>query len=177
MIFTPIELNGAFIIRLDKIKDERGFFARAWCRNEFAAHGLMKKLVQANVAFSRQKGTLRGMHYQLHPYEEAKLVWCTRGIIYDVMIDLREDSPTFKRWYGRKLTQDNYEMLYVPEGFAHGYQTLTDHAELFDSVSEFYSPENERGIRWNDSRFDIDWPLKKNLVISEKDKSWPDFSP
>jgi len=176
MIFTPIKLAGAFTVTLDRIGDERGFFARAWCRNEFFEHGLASDFVQANVAFSRRKGTLRGMHYQIPPFEEAKLVRCTRGRIYDVMIDLRQDSPTCMQWHGRVLTARGLDMIYVPEGFAHGYLTLADESEVFYQVSRCYSAEHERGVRWNDPAFGVEWPDMHPLLLSDKDKSWPFFA-
>ncbi|MEW5745343.1 MAG: dTDP-4-dehydrorhamnose 3,5-epimerase [Nitrospirota bacterium] len=177
MIFKETALKGAFIIEPEKRADERGMFARAWCRNEFEAHGLVAAVVQSNLSFSRKKGTLRGMHYQLPPYEETKLVRCTKGALFDVIIDLRPASPTYKQWIGAELTEENHTMLYVPRGFAHGFQTLTDNVEVFYHVSQFYSPEAERGIRWNDPLFGIRWPEAAERTISDKDRSWPDFTP
>ena len=177
MIFKETKLQGAFVIAIEKRQDERGFFARAWCKTEFEAHGLNVHLVQANLAFSQKKGTLRGMHYQVSPYEEAKLVRCIKGAIFDVAIDLRPDSPTYKSWVGVELTDDNHKMLYIPENFAHGYQTLTDNAEVFYQVSQFYSPESERGVRWDDPAFGIKWLETDDVVISEKDKNWLDYLP
>jgi dTDP-4-dehydrorhamnose 3,5-epimerase len=174
MIFAETKLPGAFIIELEKREDERGFFARAWCKKEFEAHGLNSDWVQANLAFSKRRGTLRGLHYQIAPYEEAKLMRCIRGAIYDVIIDLRPESPTYKRWLGVELTADNHKMLYVPEGFAHGYQTLMDNTETFYQASQFYSPESERGLRYDDPAFAIEWPIDVQ-VISDKDKSWSDY--
>ena len=174
MIFKETKLSGAFIVELEKLEDERGFFARAWCQQEFEVRGLTSRLVQCNVSFGRTQGTLRGMHYQVAPYEEAKLVRCTRGAIYDVIIDLRPDSPTYKQWMGVELTAENHKMLYVPEGFAHGYQTLMDNTEVFYQVSQFYSPESERGLRYDDPVFGIEWPIDVQ-VISDKDKSWSDY--
>jgi dTDP-4-dehydrorhamnose 3,5-epimerase len=174
--FAETKLRGACIIEIEKLKDERGFFARTWCRKEFEAHGLTSSVVQANVSFNKKKGTLRGMHYQIAPYEEAKLVRCTRGAIYDVIIDLRPGSPTYKQWFGVDLTAENYQMLYVPENFAHGFQTLSDNTEVTYQVSQFYTPGSERGIRWDDPAFSISWPLKIQ-VISDKDTSWPDYIP
>jgi len=175
MIFKETKLKGAFSIEIEKREDERGFFARAWCKKEFEDYGLTSHLVQANIAFSRKKGTLRGMHYQAPPYEEAKLVRCIKGVVFDVIIDLRPDSPTYTEWFGLQLTLDNYKMLYVPEGFAHGYQTLANNTEVLYQVSQFYSPESERGVRWDDPAFAIEWPEPNDLVISEKDKNWPDY--
>lgn len=174
MIFEETKLKGAFIIELEKIEDTRGFFARAWCQEEFEAHGLNTNWVQANLVFSERWGTLRGLHYQIAPHEEAKLMRCIRGAIYDVIVDLRPESPTYKQWLGVELTADNHRMLYVPGGFAHGYQTLMDDNETFYPVSHFYAPGFERGIRWDDPAFGIEWPLDVQ-VISDKDTSWPDY--
>lgn len=176
MRFIPTDLEGAFIVELHKIQDERGSFARAFCANEFSSQGLTANLVQANTAVSRHKGTLRGMHYQASPHAEAKLVRCIRGAAFDVMIDLRPESPTYCRWFGLELSAGGDRMLYVPEGFAHGYQTLEDDTELYYLVSEYYTPEAERGVRWNDPRFNISWPLTSGLHLSEKDQNWPDYS-
>jgi len=175
MIFEKTALAGAFIIEIEKREDERGFFARAWCQEEFEAHGLNTRWVQANLAFSKKKGTLRGLHFQIAPYEEIKLMRCTRGAIFDVILDLRPESPTYKQWFGVELTADNHRMLYVPGGFAHGYQSLVVDTEVFYPVSQFYVPRAEQGVRWNDPAFAIEWPLTKNLILSEKDKSWPDY--
>ena len=175
MIFTQLKLQDAFVIEVEGSKDERGFFARTWCKKEFEANNLNINLVQANLAVTKKKGTLRGMHYQMAPYEESKLVRCTRGAIFDVIVDLRPDSATYKRWVGLELTADNHSMIYVPEGFAHGYEALTDDAEVFYQVSQFFSPEYERGVRYDDPAFKINWPITVQ-VISEKDKSWPDYS-
>lgn len=174
MIFKETKLKGAFVIEIEKREDERGFFARALCQQEFAAHGLNFSLAQANIGFSRKKGTLRGLHYQVAPHQEAKLVRCTAGAIYDVIIDLRPMSLTYKQWFGIELTADNHTMLYVPEGFAHGYQTLADESEVFYPVSQFYTPGAERGVRYNDPIFGIEWPLEVQ-IISDKDKSWPNY--
>jgi dTDP-4-dehydrorhamnose 3,5-epimerase len=175
MIFEKTALAGAFIIEIEKREDERGFFARAWCQEEFEAHGLNSQWVQANLAFSQKKGTLRGLHYQIAPYQEAKLMRCIRGAIYDVILDLRSESPTYMQWLGVELTADNHKMLYVPEGFAHGYQSLVDDTEVFYPVSQFYTSRAEQGVRWNDPAFAIEWPLTKNPILSNKDKSWPDY--
>lgn len=174
MIFTETELHGLFIIEPEKLGDERGFFSRTWCKKEFEAHGLNSNLVQCSVSFNQKQGTIRGMHYQSRPFEEAKLVRCTQGVIWDVVIDLRADSPTFKKWFAIKLTADNRKMLYVPETFAHGFQTLEDNSEVFYQITEYYSPENSRGIRWNDPAFSINWPMT-DIVISRKDQAYPDF--
>jgi dTDP-4-dehydrorhamnose 3,5-epimerase len=174
MIFTETKLQGAFIIDVDRIEDERGFFARTWCQREFEAHGLCTQLAQCNISFNKSKGILRGMHYQAAPYAEAKLVRCTRGAIYDVIVDLRPDSPTFKRWVAVELTADNRRMLFIPEGFAHGFQTLANGTEVFYQMSQFYAPEYARGVRWDDPAFKISWPAAKR-TISERDRSLPDF--
>ena len=175
MKFNKTAILGAYIIELEKIGDERGFFARAWCQKEFREHDLVTQFVQCNLSFNKRGNTLRGMHYQSAPLEEVKLVRCTRGAIFDVIIDLRPESSTFLKWIGVELTSDNYNMLYIPEGFAHGYLTLTEEAEVFYQVSQFYSPGHERGVRWNDPVFKIDWPIDGDLVISEKDNNWPNF--
>ena len=175
MIFIETELKDATIIELERREDERGFFARTWCQNEFEEHGLVARIVQANMSYNRLKGTLRGMHFQNAPYAETKLVRAVRGAIYDVIIDLRPDSPTFKRWIGVELSADNRRALYVPEGFAHGFQTLSDDADVMYQVSAFYTPGAEGGLRYNDPSFDIQWPLPVS-VISDKDAAWPDYN-
>jgi dTDP-4-dehydrorhamnose 3,5-epimerase len=174
VIFTETALKGAFLIDPERREDERGFFARTWCQREFASHGLRTQWVQCNISFNRQKGTLRGMHYQVPPYEEAKLIRCTRGAMYDVIIDLRADSSTFTRWVAVELTADNRRMLYIPEGFAHGFQTLTDGTEIFYQMSQFYAPEYASGVRWDDPALNIAWPADER-TISERDRSYPDF--
>lgn len=176
MIFTETPLNGAFLIDLEKRGDERGFFARAFCEREFANHGLITRIVQANNSLSAQKGTLRGMHYQLAPKAETKIVRCLRGALHDTILDLRPSSPTFGQSFGADLTAENRRMIYVPKGFAHGFITLTDDTEAFYLVDEFYAPECERGIRWNDPRFAIHWPGQP-VVISDKDHNYRDFDP
>jgi dTDP-4-dehydrorhamnose 3,5-epimerase len=175
MRFTETKLKGAYIIEAEPIQDERGFFARSWCQKEFAERGLNPNLVQCNISFNRKKGTLRGMHYQAKPHEEAKLVRCTMGAIYDVIVDIRSESPTFKKWLGVELTAENRKMLYIPEGLAHGFQTLEDNAEVFYQMSEFYHPESARGVRWNDPMFSIHW-LLKNPIISSKDRGYSDWA-
>ena len=175
MIFQETELKGAFLIEMEPIGDNRGFFARAWCEREFEEHGLITHFVQANITFSPQRGTLRGMHYQIAPHEEVKLVRCTRGATYDVIIDLRPESPTYGQWLGSELTADNRKMVYIPAGFAHGYQILVDGSEVFYQVGQFYAPGYERGIRWDDPAFGIEWPIDGPLVLSQKDKNWPDY--
>ncbi len=174
MKYTEAKLKGAFVVKIEKLSDERGFFARSWCQKEFEDQGLISRLVQTNVSYNRKKGTLRGMHYQIAPYQECKLIRCTRGAIYDVIIDLRPDSATYKQWTGVELTADNYTMLYVPEDFAHGFLTLTDNTEITYQVSQFYTPGSEKGIRFDDTAFNIQWPLEVT-VISDKDRTWPDF--
>lgn len=174
MLFNETGLKGACLISLEPIRDQRGFFARSWCQREFEAHGLVSRFVQANVSFNKSRGTMRGMHYQSEPHAEVKLVRCTRGAIYDVIIDLREESDTFGRWLGFDLTADNYQIVYVPKGFAHGFQTLDDSSEVTYQVSEFYNPSSEGGIRYNDPSFAIRWP-EEVRVISQKDLSWPDY--
>lgn len=176
MIFTKTKLKGAYVIEPEKLEDERGFFARAWDRQEFETRGLNPRLVQANISFNKKKGSLRGMHYQTPPHEEAKLVRCTKGSIYDAIIDLRPHSPSFKQWFGVELTEDNRRMLYIPEGFAHGYLTLEDDTEIFYQVSEFYAPGFGRGVRWDDPAFGISWPTEVRVVL-ERDQQYPDFAP
>lgn len=172
MIFTQTPLAGAFIITPDFIEDERGFFARTFCRREFEVNGLNPNLVQCNISFNKQKGTLRGMHYQIAPHAEAKLVRCTVGAIYDVIVDLRSQSPTYRQWIAVELSADSYKMLYLPEGFAHGFQTLTDNVELIYQHSAFYSAGHARGIRFDDPALNISWPLSVS-VISERDQNYP----
>ena len=174
MIFTETRLQGAVVVDLEPIADGRGFFARSWCRKEFEKNGLNTDLAQCNLSFNHRKGTVRGMHFQLAPYREVKLVRCIRGAIYDVIIDLRKDSVTFKSWIGVELSADNRTMLYVPEGFAHGYQTLVDNSEVFYQTTQFYHPDAERGCRWNDPAFGIQWPLEVTQ-ISHKDTNYPDI--
>jgi dTDP-4-dehydrorhamnose 3,5-epimerase len=175
MIFWETGINGAFFIEIEKITDNRGFFARTWCKIEFETKGLNTHFVQANMSYNKKSGTIRGMHYQVAPCEEVKLIRCTTGAIYDVIIDLRRYSSTYKKWIGVELTEDNYKMLYVPEGFAHGFQTLTDDAQVFYQVSQFYSPECEKGIRWDDPAFKIEWPETTERIISGKDQMWTDY--
>jgi dTDP-4-dehydrorhamnose 3,5-epimerase len=175
MVFKETRLKNAFIIELEKIVDDRGFFSRAWCQKEFEAKGLNSNVVQCNLAFNISKGTLRGMHYQIAPHEEAKIVRCIRGKVYDVIIDLRPESATYLQWIGVELSSKNRKMLYVPEKFAHGYLTLADNTELFYQVSHFYAPESESGFRWNDPTINIKWPQTNGLIITDKDKNWPDF--
>lgn len=172
MIFIETKLPGVFLIEPELHRDERGFFARTWCQHEFKARGLNPHLVQCNISFNRKQGTLRGMHYQIAPYAEAKVVRCTRGAIYDVIIDLRPESSTFKQWLALELSAENYRMLYVPEGLAHGFETLVNDTEVLYQMSQFYHPECAQGIRWNDLAFGVEWPLPVD-VISEKDGTYP----
>jgi dTDP-4-dehydrorhamnose 3,5-epimerase len=174
MRFLSILLAGAFVVELERLGDERGFFARVCCAREFAEQGLREIFVQSSVSFNKQKGTLRGMHLQTPPHEEAKLIRCTAGAIYDVIVDLRPDSPTYLKHYGIELSQDNRKMLYVPEGCAHGYQTLTDNAEVFYQMSAYYAPEHSVGYMWNDPAFGIEWPLEVSC-ISPRDLAWAPF--
>jgi dTDP-4-dehydrorhamnose 3,5-epimerase len=173
MDFIEISLKGAFVIRQKKIEDHRGYFARAWCREEFLQHGLNPNMLQLNTAFNFLRGTVRGMHYQEKPHQEAKLIRCTRGAIYDVIIDLRPASATCGQWYGEELTSSNGTMLYAPEGFAHGYQTLLDDTEMCYMTSAPYAPEAARGVRHDAAGFGIPWPLPVT-AISEQDRKWPD---
>jgi dTDP-4-dehydrorhamnose 3,5-epimerase len=174
MRFVETRLKGAYLIEPEIRADERGFFARAFCRREFEAHGLNPDLVQCNLSYNNTVGTVRGMHYQRAPHAEAKLVRCTAGAICDVILDLRPDSPTFAQWAAVELSAGNRRLLYVPEGFAHGYQTLLEGAEVFYQVSAFYHPQSEGGARWDDPTFKIEWPLPVNS-ISAKDASYPDW--
>ena len=175
MTFTDTSISGAYLIGPEPRRDERGFFARLWCRDEFARRGLNAAFVQCNDAFSAQRGTLRGLHYQAAPHQEVKLIRCVRGAVFDVIVDVRPDSTTYLAWFGAELTAENRAMLYVPEGCAHGYLTLTDGSEVVYPVSAPYEPGAERGIRWNDPRFGIEWPLTDGLTVSPKDEQWPDF--
>ncbi len=172
MIFVEIKLKGAFIIEPERLEDERGFFARTFDKKEFEACGLNTRWVQCNISFNKKKGTLRGMHYQAAPYQETKLVRCTMGALYDVIIDLRPDSPTFKQWMGVELTAENRRMLYIPKGFAHGFQTLLDDTEIFYQMSEFYHPECARGVRWDNAAFLIKWPIA-SPIVSDRDRAYP----
>jgi dTDP-4-dehydrorhamnose 3,5-epimerase len=175
VIFRDTELAGVRLIELERRTDERGFFARAWDPAELESAGLNPALAQVSVAFNDRRRTLRGLHFQAEPHAEAKLVRCTRGAVFDVVVDLRRDSPTFRRWLGIELREDDGRMLYVPEGVAHGYLTLEDATETLYLISEPYAPAAARGVRWNDPAFGIEWPAEP-AVISERDRSWPDFS-
>lgn len=174
MIFKETKLKGVFIIEPERLEDDRGFFARTWCKREFEVHGLNSNLMQCNISFNKIKGTLRGMHYQSDPHAEAKLVRCTQGSLYDVIIDLRQNSITYKNWLAVELNRDNYKMLYIPENFAHGFLTLEDNTEVLYYMSESYYPEYARSVRWNDPAFSIRWPTEVN-ILSERDRNCPDF--
>lgn len=174
MLFKKTRIDGAVEIQVNRKTDERGFFARTWCRREFEQAGLNPDLVQCSISYNPQRHTLRGMHYQTAPYEEAKLVRCTRGAIYDVVVDLRPQSPTFTHWFGIMLTAEDRNMIYIPEGCAHGLLTLQDDCEIFYQMSQFYCANAARGVRWDDPAFGISWPAQPQL-ISERDQTFPDF--
>jgi len=176
MIFTETALAGAYLVAPERREDDRGYFARGWCRDEFTRHGLEPELVQLNIGFSHRRGTVRGLHYQLPPHAEIKFARCTRGAIFDVIVDLRPESPTRGRWVGAELSADNGLMLYVPRGFAHGYQALTDDAEMSYLTSAYYAAQAARGVRYDDPAFAIRWPLPVAMV-SAADASWPDYRP
>lgn len=171
MKFTETKLVDAYVIELERLEDERGFFARSFCQREFAERGLNPCIAQCNISFNKKKGTLRGMHYQAAPYTEAKLVSCISGAIYDVIIDLRHDSPTYCQWFAVELLAESGKMLYAPAGFAHGFQTLTDNTTVFYQMSEFYHPQYAKGVRWDDPKFGIEW-VNPNRIISEKDQTF-----
>jgi len=175
MIFTETPLKGAFVIEISKIGDERGFFGRSWCKNEMQEAGLNADIVQINTSLSRYKGTLRGLHYQIAPYQECKMIRCTKGSIFDMIVDLRPESPTFLQWYGVELTEVNHKALYSPEGFAQGFITLADNSEITYFTSEFYAPGMDRGVRSNDPQIGIELPIDP-VVVSDKDRTWPDFT-
>ncbi len=174
MTFTETQLKGVLVIEPEKLEDERGFFARTWCQRDFVRHGLNPELAQCSISFNHKRGTLRGMHYQIMPYEEVKTVRCTMGAIYDVVVDLRPASPTFRQWLGFNLDAVTRRMLYIAEGFAHGFQTLDDNTEVFYQISQFYVPEYARGFRWDDPAFAIEWPDGQR-TISQRDLTFPDF--
>ena len=174
MTFKETKLQGAYIIEPEMLIDERGAFARTFCRKDFESHGLNGSISQCSISLNTRKYTLRGMHYQKKPCAEAKLVRCSRGVIYDVIVDLREDSSTFKQWTSVEISAENRKMVYVPVDFAHGFQTLADDTEVIYQMSEFYSPSHADGFRWNDPSFKIKWP-SDNFVISSKDQTYPDF--
>jgi dTDP-4-dehydrorhamnose 3,5-epimerase len=175
VIFTETAIGGAFVIEPERLEDQRGFFARTWCAREFEAHGLETRLVQCNISFNKRKGTLRGMHYQIPPAAESKLVRCTAGAIFDAIIDLRPGSPSFARHIAVVLSAENRAMLYVPAGVAHGFQTLADDTEVFYQMSEFHAPGLARGVRWDDPAFGIRWP-DDTRIIAERDRTYPDFA-
>jgi len=175
MIFTETSLPGIYLIDIEPVEDSRGFFARGWCRKEFEEHGLDTSVNQMNISHNPDAGTLRGLHYQQEPYAEAKTVRCVRGAVFDVAVDMRESSPNYLQWIGHELSAENHRSLYIPKGFAHGYQTLVPDTELLYSVSEFYAPGSEVGIRYDDPALAIEWPAPV-LVISDKDASWPDLN-
>jgi len=174
VIFKPTGLRGAYVIEPERYEDLRGYFARTFCEKEFAAAGLESRIAQCSVSFNRVKGTLRGLHYQAPPFGEVKLARCSRGAIYDVIVDIRRDSPTFKQYFAIELNHKNGKMLYVPIGFAHGFQTLSDDTEVIYQMSEPYSADHARGVRWNDPAFGILWPDDKRIIL-ERDQDYPDF--
>ena len=176
MKFVPTPLGGAYVIELEPSFDERGFFARSWSAEEFKDRGLAARMAQCSISFNTRKGTLRGMHYQSEPHAEAKVVRCSAGAMYDVLVDLRRGSPTYCRWFGVELSADNRKLLYVPEGIGHGFQTLTDNTEIFYQISQDYRSDASRGVRWSDPAFAIDWPIA-NPILSERDRSFPDYTP
>jgi dTDP-4-dehydrorhamnose 3,5-epimerase len=173
--FTETKLKGAFVIDPEKFEDERGFFARSFSQREFENHGINPRMAECNISFSKKRYTVRGMHFQSEPFAQAKLVRCTKGAIYDVIIDLRPESTTFKQWVGVELTAENRRMLYVPTQFAHGFQTLKDDTEVFYQISNVYAPQTEGGVRWNDPAFAIAWPTTNGITINERDRTYPDF--
>jgi dTDP-4-dehydrorhamnose 3,5-epimerase len=173
--FRETKLKGLFLIEPERFEDERGFFALTWSEKSFKEHGLNPRLVECNISFNKKKGTLRGMHYQAEPHAQAKLVRATRGGIYDVAIDLRPDSPTFKEWVGVELTASNHLALFIPEGFAHGFQTLEDNTEVLYQMSDVFAPEAARGVRWDDPAFGIEWPPDARTII-RRDREYPDFT-
>jgi dTDP-4-dehydrorhamnose 3,5-epimerase len=174
--FTETRLGGAFVIEPERFDDERGFFARSFSDREFEAHGINPRLVECNISYNRRRHTLRGMHYQAAPHAQAKLVRCTRGAVFDVIVDLRPASPTFRRWLGLELTAENPRQLYVPEGFAHGFQTLRDDTEIFYQMSAQYEPSSGRGVRWDDPAFRIEWPEADERIMAARDREYPDFN-
>jgi len=176
MRFTPSALPDAVIVDVEEHVDTRGLFARTFCEEEFAVAGLPTRFVQSSVSFNTRRGTLRGLHFQAPPKPEGKVVRCTRGAIHDVVVDLRPSSPTFLRWIGVELSADNRRALYIPPGFAHGFQTLIDDSEVLYLMTEFYAPEMARGVRWNDPMFSVEWPIA-DPILSERDATYPDFRP
>ena len=174
MIFTQTKIHGVFILEPERIEDERGFFARTWCQTEFAEHGIQILPVQCNISFNKRKGTLRGMHYQRAPHEETKVVRCTMGSLYDVAVDVRPGSPTFKQWVGESLSATNRRMMIIPPGCAHGFLTLEDNTEASYQMSTYYAPKHAAGVRWNDPAFGIRWPGNV-VVIVDRDRNYSDF--
>jgi dTDP-4-dehydrorhamnose 3,5-epimerase len=174
MIFCESKLRGVFEIEIERHIDERGFFARTWCKKEFEEHGLDSRVAQSSISFNARRGTMRGVHYQAAPNAETKIVRCTQGSVYDVVLDLRADSATFKKWIAVILSAEQRNMIYIPEGCAHGFLTLADNTEVLYQMTEFFAPESARGVRWNDPAFGITWPEKVE-VISERDRTYPDF--
>jgi len=175
VVFVETKLQGVYIIEAERREDARGFLARTFCQREFEAHGLNPRVAQCSTSFNKRKGTLRGIHYQVAPYAEVKVVRCTAGIIYDVALDLRPDSPTYKEWVGIELTEENRRAIYIPAGCGHGFQTIVDDSEVYYQISEFYYPEFARGIRWDDPAFGVQWPLREGVTLSDKDRSYPDY--
>jgi dTDP-4-dehydrorhamnose 3,5-epimerase len=175
IIFNETNVKGAFLIEPEKFEDHRGFFARSFSQTEFLEHGLRAQFVEAGISFNLRAATVRGMHYQAAPHAQAKLVRCTQGAIYDALIDLRPDSPTYKQWFAHELSAQNRLMLYIPEGCAHGFQTLVDEAEVFYQLSAGYAPASERGVRWNDPVFGITWPVTDGVILNDRDRNYPDF--
>lgn len=174
MKFEELNIAGAFVLDPERLTDERGFFARTWSREEFAGRGLSADLVQCSVSFNAKKGTLRGMHYQVAPHEEVKLVRCTMGALYDVIVDLRPGSPTWRKWAAVELTAENRRLLYIPKGLAHGFQTVTDNTEVFYHMSEYYHPESSRGVRYSDPALGIQWPIREGITICVRDANYPE---
>lgn len=174
MNFLPTPLDGAYVLELEPLGDDRGFFGRSFCRKEFEAHGLNSRIAQCNISFNQRRGTLRGMHFQARPYAETKVVRCTHGAIWDVIVDLRSNSPSFKRWHAVELSATNRRALYVPEGFAQGFQALADNSEVLYLMSEFYRPDAARGVRWDDPAFGIKWPVAEPH-LSDRDRGLPRF--
>lgn len=175
MIFTDTKIKGLYLIEPEFLSDERGFFSRSFCREEFQKHQLDADIVQCNISYNLKKATLRGMHYQIPPYEEGKIVSCTKGSIYDVVVDLRKDSPTYCEWVSSELSEKNFRMFFIPTGCAHGFQTLEDDVIVFYQMTGFFHPECSRGVRWDDPAFSIEWPIEKTRIITEKDKNYADF--
>ncbi len=176
MVFVETKLEGVYIIEIEKREDKRGFIARTFCQHEFEAHGLNPQVAQCSTSFNKRRGTLRGMHYQVPPHAEVKLVRCTAGAIFDVAVDLRPNSLTYKEWVGIELTEEDRRAIYIPTGCAHGFQTLVDDTEVYYQISELHHPEVAKGVRWDDPVFGIQWPLREGVILSEKDRSYADYS-